>query len=140
MDSNLKRELILENFENPINRGLKNDPTYIKGKMNNSSCIDSFDIELKVEDNIIKDIRFDGEACAIATSSISISIDKLIGKSIDEALNIIDNYEKMIDEKEYDRELLEELNAYEDIYKQPSRKKCATLGILGIKKLIEENR
>ena len=34
MDSNLKRELILENFENPVNKGLKNDPTYIKEKMN----------------------------------------------------------------------------------------------------------
>ena len=37
---------------------------------------------------------------------------------------IIENYQNMIDEKEYDKDLLEELNAYEDIYKQPSRKKC----------------
>ncbi len=139
MDSNLKRELILENFENPVNKGLKNDPTYIKEKMNNSSCIDSFDIELKLNGDVIEDIRFDGEACAIATSSISISIDKLIGKTKKEALEIINNYEKMINEEEYDKDLLEELNAYEDIYKQPSRKKCATLGILGIKKIIEEN-
>lgn len=139
MDSNLKRELILENFENPVNKGLKNDPTYIKEKMNNSSCIDSFDIELKLNGDVIEDIRFDGEACAIATSSISISIDKLIGKTKKEALEIINNYEKMINEEEYDKDLLEELNVYEDIYKQPSRKKCATLGILGIKKIIEEN-
>ena len=107
--------------------------------MNNSSCIDSFDIELKLNGDVIEDIRFDGEACAIATSSISISIDKLIGKTKKEALEIINNYEKMINEEEYDKDLLEELNAYEDIYKQPSRKKCATLGILGIKKIIEEN-
>ena len=138
MDSNLKRELILENFENPVNKGLKNDPTYIKEKMNNSSCIDSFDIELKLNGDVIEDIRFDGEACAIATSSISISIDKLIGKTKKEALEIINNYEKMINEEEYDKDLLEELNAYEDIYKQPARKKCATLAILGIKDLIEK--
>ena len=50
----------------------------------------------------------------------------------------IDNYEKMINEEEYDKDLLEELLAYEDIYKQPARKKCATLAILGIKDLIEK--
>lgn len=138
MDSNLKRELILEHFENPINRGLKNDPTYIIGKKSNSSCIDSFTIELKMKDGKVNDIRFDGEACAIATSSLSISIEKLLGKSKEDALQIIDNYEKMINEEDYNKDILEELNAYEDIYKQPSRKKCATLGILGIKDLIEK--
>ena len=60
------------------------------------------------------------------------------GKTKEEALKIIDNYEKMINEEEYDKDLLEELLAYEDIYKQPARKKCATLAILGIKDLIEK--
>ena len=91
-----------------------------------------------MNDNKIEDIRFEGEACAIAVSSASISIQKLIGKTKEEALKIIDNYEKMINEEEYDKELLEELLAYEDIYKQPARKKCATLAILGIKDLIEK--
>ena len=91
-----------------------------------------------MNDNKIEDIRFEGEACAIAVSSAYISIQKLIGKTKEEALKIIDNYEKMINEEEYDKELLEELLAYEDIYKQPARKKCATLAILGIKDLIEK--
>lgn len=138
MESNFKRELILDNYENPVGKGLLNKPNYIKGNKNNSSCIDNFDIELLMEDGKIKDIRFDGEACAIATSSMSISISKLIGKTKEEALKLIENYEKMINEEEYDKDLLEELNAYEDIYKQPSRKKCATLGILGIKDLLEK--
>ena len=51
---------------------------------------------------------------------------------------LINNYLKMINEEEYDKDLLEELLAYEDIYKQPARKKCATLAILGIKDLIEK--
>ena len=127
MDSNLKRAIILENYEKPLNKGLLNDSSYIRENKNNSSCIDNFDIELKMEDGKIKDIRFDGEACAIATSSMSISISKLLGKTKEEALNIIENYEKMINEEEYDENLLEELIVYNDIYKQPSRKKCATL-------------
>ena len=136
MDNNIKRTIILENFEKPFHKGLINDESYVKGNKNNTSCIDNFDIQIKIENNIIKDIRFDGEACAIATSSMSISISKLIGKTKQEALTIIENYEKMINEEEYDKKLLEELIVYEDIYKQPSRKKCATLGIEGIKELI----
>ena len=138
MDSELKRELILENFNNPTNKGLLNDSSYKKEEKNNSSCIDHFTIELKLEDNIIKDIRFDGEACAIATSSLSIAISKLIGKSKEEALNIIDNYNKMIEGNEYNKELLEELSIYEDVSKQPARVKCATLGIEGIQDLLKK--
>ncbi len=138
MDANIKRTIILENYEKPFHKGLVDDKEYIKENKNNSSCIDNFDIQLKIENNIITDIRFDGEACAIAISSASISIQKLIGKTKDEATRIIDNYEKMINEEEYDKELLEELTAYEDIYKQPARKKCATLAILGIKDLINK--
>ncbi len=140
MDINLKRTLMLENYEKPLNKGLLNKSNYIKGNKNNSSCIDNFNIELLIEDNIIKDIRFDGEACAIATSSMSISIGILLGKTTEEALKIIENYENMIDEKDYNKELIKELNAYDEIYKQPARKKCATLGILGIKELIEKSK
>ena len=136
MDSNLKRELILDNYNNPFNKGLLNDNKYQKASKKSQTCIDNFDVEVLIEDDIIKDIRFDGEACAIATSSMSISINTLIGKTREEALNIIDNYEKMINEEEYDKEILQELNVYEDIHKQPSRKKCATLGIDTIKEII----
>lgn len=138
MDENLKRELILDNFKNPNNKGLINDKTYKQEKKSSSSCIDNFTIQLKLDKDIIKDIRFDGEACAIATSAISISIDKLIGKTKEEALDIINNYLNMIENKEFDSEKLEELIAYEDISKQPSRTKCATLGILGIMDLLKK--
>ncbi len=138
MDSNLKREIILDNYNNPYHKGLTNDESYKKCNKSSSTCIDNFDVELKVKDNVIEDIRFDGEACAIATSAISISINNLIGKTVEEALSIIDNYEKMINEEEYDKELLSEIIVYEDIHNQPPRKKRATLGILGIKELLNE--
>ena len=138
MDSELKRELIIENFNNPVNKGLLNDDSYIKEDKNNSSCIDHFTIELKIEDNIIKDIRFDGEACAIATSSLSIAISKLIGKTKEEALDIIENYNKMIEGQDFNKDILEELIIYEDVSKQPARVKCATLGIDGIKDLLKK--
>ena len=93
-------------------------------------------MDIKIENNIIKDMHFDGEGCAISTSATSIMLRLLIGKSIDDALKIIDEYEKMIDEKEYDSNILEEAVVYNDIYKQPSRKKCALLSYGSLKKYL----
>ena len=141
MDQNMKRSIILEHYQNPKNKGLIEDETYIKVNMNNDSCIDEVNLMVKLEDGKIKDVRFDGEACAICTSSTSIMIDTLIGKTIEEANEIINNFYNMIDEKEYDEEILEQANVYNDIYKQPNRKKCALLGWWGIEKsLKEENK
>ncbi len=141
MDQNMKRSIILEHYQNPKNKGLIEDETYIKINMNNDSCIDEVNLMVKLEDNKIKDVRFDGEACAICTSSTSIMIDTLIGKTIEEAKDIINNFYNMIDEKEYNEEILEQANVYNDIYRQPNRKKCALLAWWGMEKsLKEENK
>ncbi len=122
MDQNMKRSIILEHYQNPKNKGLIDDDTYIKINMNNESCIDEVDLMVKLENNKIKDVRFDGEACAICTSSTSVMIDTLLGKTLEEAKEIINNFYNMIEEKEYNEELLEQANAYNDISKQPNRK------------------
>lgn len=139
MEQNLKRSIILEHYQNPKNKCLLNDKSYEKINMNNESCIDEINIEIKVEENTIKDIHFDGEACAICTSSTSIMIETLISKTLDEAKLIYENFEKMLEEKPYDENILEQANVYEDISKQPNRKKCALLPWWGIKKVLEQN-
>ena len=140
MDQNMKRSIILEHYQNPKNKGLIDDDTYIKINMNNESCIDEVDLMVKLENNKIKDVRFDGEACAICTSSTSVMIDTLLGKTLEEAKEIINNFYNMIEEKEYNEELLEQANAYNDISKQPNRKKCALLGWWGIERIIKEKK
>lgn len=138
MDQQLKRSIILENYENPKNRGLIEDSSYTKINMDNESCIDEIDLMIKFDGDLISDIRFDGEACAICTSSTSIMIETLIGKDINKVKEIINNFENMIEEKEYDSEILEMAIVYDDIYKQPNRKKCALLPWWGIKKALEK--
>ena len=137
MDSNLKREIILDNYQDPMNRGLIEDDTYIKVNTNSESCIDNLDFMMKIEDDKVVDIKFDGEACAISTSATSIMIRTLIGKSLDEAIKILDNYRKMINEEEYDETLLGELMVYDDICKQPNRKGCALIPVRAIDKVLE---
>ena len=137
MDENLKRSIMIEHYQNPLNKNFDNTDTYEKINMNTASCIDNLNFAVKIEDNVIKDIKFDGEACAISTSSSSIMTDLVKGKTIDEVKNIIANYENMIDEKPYDKNILEEANVYDEIYKQPNRKKCALLPYEGLKKILE---
>ena len=139
MDSDLKRSIILDNYSNAKNRGIPEDKdSYIKINSNNDSCIDNIDIYVKIEDDKISDIKYEGEACVIAISSTSILSNMLIGKTIKEAEVILKNYFNMIEEEKYDKELLDEANVYEDMYKQPSRKTCATLFARGIGKLIKD--
>ena len=136
MDSNLKREIIIDNYQNPVNRKKIDDDEFIVSSTISDSCIDNITLFVKFKDNIIEDIYFDGEACAITTSATSIMIKMFLGKSIDYVNNLMDNYYRMIDEKEYDEKLLGELNAYSDIYKQPNRKKCAIFPFETLKKAI----
>lgn len=138
MDQEFRREIILENYQNPMNRGLIDDDSYIKVNTNNESCIDEIDLMVKVDNGKIVDARFDGEACAICTSSTSIMIKSIIGKSLEEAKEIYNNFLNMIDEKEYNEEKLEEAIVYNDIYKQPNRKKCALLPWWGFEKVINK--
>lgn len=141
MDNNIKRSIILDNYQDAKNKGIPQDKdNYIKINSNNVSCIDNIDIYVKLDGNKIVDIKYDGEACVIAISSTSILSNLLIGKTIEEANEILGNYYNMIEEKEYNSELLEEANVYDDIYKQPSRKTCATLFARGISKLINDDR
>ncbi len=138
MDKDIKREIILDNYQNPINKGLVDDKSYILKNTNNDSCIDNIDMMMKIEDDKVVDIVFDGEACAICTSATSIIIKTLIGKSVSEVEEIIKNYQNMINEEEYDKDILGELNVYDEIYMQPNRKTCALLPSRAVINIIKE--
>lgn len=139
MDNDIKRSIILDNYTDAKNRGIpSNIDEYIKINSNNQSCIDNIDIYVKLDNDIISDIKFQGEACVIAISSTSIISDMLIGKTLDEAREILVNYFNMIEEKEYNKDILGEALVYEDMYKQPSRKTCATLFARGINNIFND--
>lgn len=137
MDSETKREIIMEHYTNPLNRDTIDDPKYIKINSNSETCIDNLDIYVLFDNNKIEDIHFNGEACAISTSAASIMTRLLKNKTIKEVKELINEYKDMIETgKEYDR--LEEALVYSDIYKQQNRKGCAIIPWLGIEKAIAE--
>ena len=137
MDKDIKRSIILDNYQSPNNKRVSGTD-YVKINTRNVSCIDNLDIYLKIEDNIIKDVSFEGEACVISISSTNILSNLLIGKTKKDGIYLIDNYLKMINEENYDRDVLKELLVFDDTSRQPSRIKCATLSANGIKDYLEK--
>ena len=134
----LIREIIMDHYEYPRNKKLKNDEKYVKVNLDSESCIDNIDLEVLVEDGKIKDICFDGVACTISTASTSIMSELLKGKSISEAVLIIENYLNMLYGKQYDEELLGEAAAFVNTSRQANRIKCATLSWNGLKDIIDK--
>lgn len=137
MNNELKREIILENFQHPFNKEDVNNENYTKVNTRNPNCIDNIDLYILFEGDLIKDIKFMGEACAISTSSTSIMLKNLIGKSIKEAKDYINEFVKMCEEEEYNEDVLNEALAFNDIYKQNNRKNCALLPYRGIIKALD---
>ena len=135
----MKRSIILDHYQNPYHR-MRHDGEleYLKLNSRNVSCIDNIDLYVKMNGKILEDISFEGEACVISISSTSLMANMLCGKTIEEAIGVIENYQNMIEERPYERDVLGEAIVYEDVAKQPSRKKCATLTWNGLyRKLLE---
>ena len=80
MDKDIKRSIILENYQNSYNRKRhENEENYQKINSRNISCIDNIDLYIKMNDDKIEDITFEGEACVISISSTSIMTNLLKG-------------------------------------------------------------
>lgn len=138
-DPMVLRDLIMDHYNYPHNKGLKDDETYHACHMAADSCIDDITVQARIEDGVIQDVDFDGVACTISTASTSMMTDLLKGKSVEEAKEIMKNYYSMIDGKEYDSDLLEEAVAMKNVYKQANRINCATIGWNAMKQLINES-
>ena len=78
---------VMDHFTNPRNVGSIDDANGV-GEVGNASCGDIMKIYLKVEDNIIKDVKFKTFGCGAAIATSSMVTEMAIGKTIDEALEL----------------------------------------------------
>jgi len=138
-DPNFIRELIMDHYQNPINKVEVAPEGYEAIHMDSDSCTDDFYIYLLMDGNTVKDVKFSGIGCTISTASISMMCEMIPGKTKEEALDLITNYKNMAEHHdEYDEDKLEELNAFANIYKQANRIKCATIGFNGLEQLLKK--
>ena len=124
----MMRSIIMDHYSNPTNKHEPNSDKFEKIHMHSDNCIDDLNIFLLVENNIVKDACFEGVACTISTASTDIMCDLLKGKNIEEAKNIIKQYDNMIHEQPFDEEVLEEAIVFINTSKQAARIRCATIG------------
>ena len=80
-------EKVMETFKNPQNVGEVENYNAI-GTVGNATCGDIMQITLRIEDDIIKDAKFKTFGCAAAIASSSVATTMVIGKTLDEALQL----------------------------------------------------
>ncbi len=138
-DPMIVRQMIMDHYQYPRNHKLLSEGEYLEKHMDSESCIDDIKVQMVVENNIIKDVRFDGIACTISTASTSIMTELLMDKSLEEAQLIINEYNKMVNERDYDADILESAVVFSNVSKQANRIKCATIGWEAAEFLIEKS-
>jgi nitrogen fixation NifU-like protein len=123
----LYQEIILDHYRRPRNRG-KTVPADLAAHDSNPLCGDEIDVTATIVDGKIGEVKFDGAACTICTAAASIMTQKLPGKTLQEAMNYIETFQKMMrGDIPFGGRELGDLKALEGVLKFPVRVKCATL-------------
>jgi nitrogen fixation NifU-like protein len=112
----LAREIIIDYYRNPRNRGRLENPT-VSQEEKNPTCGDVVRMELLIEGDIVKDVRFDGQGCSISQAAASMLTELVKGKPLDEVRQISKD------------DVMEMLG----LTLGPARIKCALLGLKALK-------
>ena len=137
----LYQEIILDHGQDPRNFGeCENHNKSAKG--HNPLCGDKVEVTLLVDqDNMIKDIKFSGEGCAISIASASLMTEKLKNKSLNEADKIFNDFTNLVKGKTEEIDLITEddsLYALKGVEAFPMRVKCATMAWHTYKSAVNE--
>jgi nitrogen fixation NifU-like protein len=141
----LYREIILDHYRTPRNRGTLDTPPAVMARGHNPLCGDEIEVYVIVEDDKVADVKVHGQGCSISQSSASMMSQAVKGKSVDETHQLIDAFRSMMgldhegaegtDGDDVPEELhphepgvkLGDLEALQGVVKFPVRIKCATL-------------
>jgi nitrogen fixation NifU-like protein len=137
----LYREIILDHYRSPRNRGELPVPPAHRVEGFNPLCGDEVVVYLEVADGVVSDLRISGQGCSISQSSASMMSATVKGKPVDQARTLIRSFKAMMsiheqslggDEAEAEDETVKpedlgELAALQGVVKFPVRIKCATL-------------
>lgn len=132
MERELYEDIVLDHNRNPRNYPKHPEGTNCSAHGFNPYCGDDFKVYLKVENNIIEDIGFEGGGCAISTASASMMTEAVIGKHIEEVETLFDSVHNMLTSEKktvnnVDSALMDKLAILASVKEYPMRVKCATL-------------
>lgn len=127
----LYREIILDHYKSPRNRGTL-EPPAVRAEGHNPLCGDEIEVFLDVKDGLISDIKISGQGCSISQSSASMMSAAVKGKPVEQVRALIQRFKHMMsideDGSEPDTSTpLGDLEALQGVVKFPVRIKCAVL-------------
>ncbi len=125
----LYQEIVMDHNRRPRNFGSIADSTSSSEGFN-PLCGDQVTVFLKVSDEIVEDVSFEGVGCAISKSSASMMTEGVKGKSVEEALTVFQAFRRMLtttSDQVEDSEVLGDLEILKGVSQYPTRIKCATL-------------
>lgn len=135
----LYRQVILDHYKSPRNRGEFEDET-ITVELNNPSCGDRIFLQMKFDGDVIEDVKFTGEGCSISIASASMMTQSIKGKTMAEALGMSEEFSRMMLGEEIDVEVfgLDDIIALQGVSKFPARIDCATLAWKAVDRVHED--
>ena len=136
----LYQEVILDHYKRPLNKALAPNPD-IQVHHVNTSCGDEVTLNLHLKSDVVAKVSWDGVGCSISQASTSVMSDLLIGKSADQALALVDEFQAMLQSKGTDsgnEENLQDGVAFAGVSKFPARVKCALLGWMAFKDALQQ--
>ncbi len=122
----LYRELILDHYRRPRNHGPLREPTHHAEGVN-PVCGDEVQLDVRVEDDTLRELGFWGQGCSISQSSASMMTERLRGATLREAEEVAGKVRAMLVEGQTPDPSLGDLEALEGVAKLPVRVKCALL-------------
>jgi len=134
----LYQEIILDHYKNPHGKGLRGaaeDPHGAEVHHVNPTCGDEITLRVHLDDGpdgvrSVADVSYDALGCSISQASASVLYDLLVGKPVDEAMGIQEEFLHLMQGKgavEPDEEVLEDGIAFAGVARFPARVKCALL-------------
>jgi nitrogen fixation NifU-like protein len=125
--NDLYRDVILDHNRQPRNFGAL-EPADASVEGFNPMCGDHLTLRLRLNQDTISDIRFEGQGCAISTASASLMTEAVKGKSRGEALKLFERVHQLLtDDAAPPAEELGKLAALSGVREYPARVKCASL-------------
>jgi nitrogen fixation protein NifU and related proteins len=133
----LYREIILDHYRTPRNRGELDSPPAVESRGHNPLCGDEITLYLLVDgegdDAVVSDIKVSGQGCSISQSSASMMTQAVLGKPVSEVRAVLRRFKSLLgieglDVQPGDEEIpLGDLEALQGVVKFPVRIKCAVL-------------
>lgn len=124
--NDLYQQVILDHSKRPRNFG-KIEGANRTSRGHNPLCGDNVTIYLHMENDVVKDVSFEGSGCAISVASASVMTDALKGKTKEQAQKIFSGFHDLITHGKHDAGDLGKLEVFAGVNKFPARVKCAIL-------------